>query len=494
MDVEQLKDDVRSGRIGVEQLVEFIAKLAQRVSELEKKLADAGRADATKKFDEAFSMRAEEKRQIGRGKIKPRQKKPLRRGRVTTAEKLKQATATEDCFPVDVAKDDCQFSHARPVWRLRDGRAVLVAYQIYRGPKNQYGKIPGVLGRTEFGLEILVTLTYLVYVVGLSFDKACGVLGFFQQLQLTKSQADKLLTQLSKHWEGEFERLCTLLANSAVVHADETSWSLKSVWTFLSEQARVQFFGVNKDAATLKKILDAESFTGLLCSDDAAVYTNFTHAQKCWAHLLRKAFKLTLLAPDNVEYRRVADRLLEIYRAACRVQRDGRLGDTGRARKANELYDQVTELCWPMWKEEFPQLDGPDDDYRLLCNELMRLMIAKELFAFVTAAPIATPLGEKILAPGTNNAAEQSLRAPASARDTGRTNKSPSGARRQSILSSVLDSLRCYLPTFTLATVLAEIDRWSATGISCFAQQLRHLGLKEPTHSVLNSVFPEPSG
>jgi len=55
------------------------------------------------------------------------------------------------------------------VWRLEQGRAVLIAYQIYRGPNSQYGKIPGVLGRSEFGLEIVVEIAYLVYVIGLSF-------------------------------------------------------------------------------------------------------------------------------------------------------------------------------------------------------------------------------------------------------------------------------------------------------------------------------------
>ena len=44
---------------------------------------------------------------------------------------------------------------------------MLVAYEIYRGPKNQFGKIPGVLGRSEFGLEIVVAIAYQVYIVGL---------------------------------------------------------------------------------------------------------------------------------------------------------------------------------------------------------------------------------------------------------------------------------------------------------------------------------------
>jgi hypothetical protein len=70
------------------------------------------------------------------------------------------------------------------VWRLENGRAVLIAYQIYRGPQNQYGKIPGVLGRSEIGMEIVVEIAYLVYVMGLSMDKVCQALQFLQHLRL----------------------------------------------------------------------------------------------------------------------------------------------------------------------------------------------------------------------------------------------------------------------------------------------------------------------
>ena len=52
--------------------------------------------------------------------------------------------------PEGVPQQDCHLSHTRPVWRLENHRAVLVAYQIYRGPKNQYGKIPGIEKLAEF--------------------------------------------------------------------------------------------------------------------------------------------------------------------------------------------------------------------------------------------------------------------------------------------------------------------------------------------------------
>ena len=434
--IEQLKEDLREGRIDAHRLVELMVSLQrklqtaeQRIAELEKQLGGS----TTPKVDEPFSMRAEEKRQEARGKTKRKAKRKGRRGRFSTADKVTQAERSVDVLPDGVDKSQCQWSHVRPVWRLENGRAVLIAYHIFRGPKNHYGKIPGVLGRSEFGMEIVVTIAYLVYVVGLSFDKVCLILNFFQNLKLGKSQADSLLYQLSRHWNNEFEILCTLLANSLVVHTDETSWSLNSVWAFLSEKARVLFFGVHKDADTLKAILDPATFAGLVFSDDAAIYANFSAAQKCWAHLLRKAIKLTLQEPNNVDYRNFTDRLLEIYRAACRVQRDGRFSEAGRTQKVADLDDEIFALCGPLWAAELPPLEGPDNDYRLLANELMRLMLAQQLFTFVTAQPVKQPNGVTPPLGATNNEAERTLRNPATARKTGRTNKTMAGARRQTI-------------------------------------------------------------
>ena len=381
------------------------------------------------------------------------------------------------------------------MWRLENGRAVLVAYQIYRGPQNQYGTIAGVLGRSEFGLEIVVEIAYLVYVTGLSFDKVCQLLQFLQNLRLGKTQADALLKRLARHWEKEFDVLCTLLANSLVVHADETSWSIHSVWAFLSEKARLLFFGVHKDADTLGQILDPQTFAGLVISDDAAVYANFSQSQKCWAHLLRKAIKLTLQEPDNAEYRQFTDRLLAIYRRACRVQQDKRLSAAGRVGKVAALADEVLQLCAPQWLLALPPLaEGPANDYRLLVNEVMRLAIDQQLFVFVTATAAAQPNGKQEPVSGTNNEAERTLRGVAEARKTGRTSKTLVGARRQTIMVSVLESLRVYLPTFTLGSVMAEITRWWQAGESCFTKLLNKMKLSPRSDSVLDHVLPVPDG
>ena len=71
-----------------------------------------------------------------------------------------------------------------------------------------------------------------------------------------------MLNRLAKEWLPEFDALCQLLAVSAVVYADETSWSINSVWAFLSEHSRITVFGCRKNGETLAVLLKKEDFKG----------------------------------------------------------------------------------------------------------------------------------------------------------------------------------------------------------------------------------------
>jgi len=158
------------------------------------------------------------------------------------------------------------------------------------------------------------------------------------------------------------------------------------------------------------------------------------------------------------------------------------------------LEDEIFALCDPLWLGNWPPREGLSDDFRLLINEVMRLMLAQQLFRFVTAKPVEQPNGQTQAVAGTNNEAERTLRGAAQARDTGRTSKTFRGARRQTILTSVLESLRLYLPEYTIWSVLAEVKRWSEAGRSCFAELLAKLKLALPSEATLDLIFSPSSG
>jgi len=363
----------------------------------------------------------------------------------------------------------------RAVWRLEGGRAVLVGYRVFGGPHGPEPRIPGVTPRCEYGLEILVVLAFLVYVIGISLDKACAVLGFFCALPLRKSQADALLRQLARHWEGEFETLCDLVARAAVVYMDETGWKIGqegcSLWVFASALQRVFLFGCHKDGKTLDTILPEDIFEGVGVSDDAAVYQRrFSGAQKCWAHLLRKAIRLALLYPRKKSYQRFLDHLLALYYDAKRAAADGRLSSKGREQKVAEFEGRLSDLCRPHWRQMTPEMPPHEREFANLAEELTQRLFDEELFTFVLH-PEVDP---------TNNLAERLQRSPAKDRGAGRTSKTASGARRRSVITSVLESLRVNLSPFTLRSVVEEAARWMREGISLFKQHLQAITAATP--------------
>ena len=475
MDVRQLKKDVRDGLIRAGQLLDLLLdqhnttrrlqaevdRLKQRLAQYEPEVLGDTSPEAAKKADTSrqYSLQAEEKRRRRRRK----KKSP---GRRPNSVKFADAGRTEDVYPPDVRPDQCQLVRQRAVWRLEDGRAVLVGYRVFRGPGVGEPRIPGVTPRCEYGLEILVVLGFLVYVIGISLDKVCQVMQFFCRLPLQRSQADALLRQLARHWEPEFDVICDLVARAAVVYMDETGWKIGkdgcSLWVFASACQRVFLFGCRKDADTLDAMLPREVFTGVAVSDDAAVYRRrFTWAQKCWAHLLRKAIRLALLYPRKKSYQRFLDCLLALYYDAKRAAADGRLGCAGRENRVAELEDRLCILCRPYWQEATADMSPHQRDFANLVNELLQRMMDEELFTFVLD-PEVDP---------TNNLAERLQRSPAQDRKTGRTSKTAAGARRRSVITSVLESLRVNLPKFTLWNVVEEVARWIVEGVSLFAKQ-----------------------
>jgi transposase len=489
MDVRRLKTEVREGRVSADWLLDALEEAYRRIGRLEAELGRVTQRLAqyepevakeqntspslTAPRSSRYSLEAEEKRR--REKQRRRRRKKKSPGRRPNEVKFAEAHRTEEIYPPGVPHAQCRLVRRRAVWRLEDGRAVLVGYCVFNGPGGREPRIPGVTSRCEYGLEILVVLAFLVYAIGISLDKACEVLQFFCGLPLKKSQADALLRQLARHWEPEFEVLCDLVARAAVVYMDETGWKIGqetcSLWVFASTLQRVFLFGCRKDADTLETILPADVFQGVGVSDDAAVYQRrFAWAQKCWAHLLRKAIRLALLYPQKKSYQRFLDGLLALYYEAKRAASDGRLGTEGRERRVAGFEERLCVLCHPYWRDPTPEMRPHERDFANLVNELLQRLMDEELFTFVLN-PDVEP---------TNNLAERLQRDPAKDRDAGRTSKTAAGARRRSVITSVLESLRANLSQFALQNVLDEVLRWMTEGVSRFKQQLQAIAAPLP--------------
>lgn len=495
MDTNKIRKDWELGKaVDVGALLDSIDGLHQRIAELENSIKKLTKSD---RIEEPFSVAAEEKRQQERKAARKARNKALKEklGRKSNDAKLQAAVRTERVFPLGFSKKECVPSHTRPVWRLEENKAVIVAYEVWMHKASKtYGKIPGVIGRSGYGLEFILAVAYQVYSLGLSFDKVALLTRFFQGFKIGKSQIDAMLHQLAKHLEGEFDNLCSMVANSMILHADETSWSIHSVWAFITESARVLLHGVHKDASTLEAIVNPTLFGGVAISDHASVYGRFTKMQKCWAHLLRKSIRICLLAPNEKRFTTLRDGLLEIYSAAKRLKVDGRYGDDGRLAACYGLQDKLHDLICPECQvHRGKSYDGALEEYRLLINELLTLSVDESLFTFVTTSNAKRPNGTDLAASGTNNEAERTLRGVARARNTDQASKTPRGARRRTIVVSTMESIRCFVKDYTLGSITDEILSWQKNGLSCFERHLQTLKNAMRSKGILNRLYGQPA-
>lgn len=473
----------RDQRIGelletVRRQAEEIQRLNGRIAELEAVLGQRKEANASKppRFSGNYSLGAQDKQRSRRRK----KKSP---GRRPNSEKVSQVQRTQNVYPEGVLPEGCCFHRDRLVWRLENGRAVFVRYRLHRESGTHHvAKLPDVLPRSEYGLEIGITLAYLVYSLNLSIDQARELLRFFCHLELSASQADLLLNHLAKLWKADFEALVEMMAWATVVYLDETGWKVSAqrcyAWVFTSLLHTVLLYGRKRDAVVLDEMLPRDVFTGIGVSDDYAVYRNrFSKGQKCWAHLLRKAIKLMLSYPDNPRYREFFEELLSVFREGKRWQKDGRLSEAGRRRKLDEIEEGFRTLCFDFRPGEQQRQAPGGTDLAALLKELVRCLADGELFTFVLHPDVNA----------TNNVSERTLRNSAQARNTGRTSKTEGGAQRRSVITSVFVSLRQNLPELTLQSILEEVTEWCRTGQSLFRRQLQHLrrANKPPPNSEL---------
>ncbi len=231
---------------------------------------------------------------------------------------------------------------------------------------------------------------------------------------------------------------------------------------FLSEKARVFIFGCRKDANTLAQILPKESFVGILVSDDAAVYQGFTKSQKCWAHLLRKAIRFTLLQPDNEEYKTFLNGLLDVYRAAKRASADQRLKETGRAARVSEHVDTLSALCVSRCKADDVQVksdDETDHDFNNLVQEVARTDVRLRV-VYVRAASgsernqqRSRTITSRCRSGSTNRSHQQNSSRCSASDDSGQRAGIPQTAP----------------PEFTLSSVQTELQTWWQPAKVCLA-------------------------
>jgi len=231
-ELKQRDDTIQQQADTIGRLTARIGQLETESEELKKLLAGKAEAKSAKKptFTQNYSLDKNER------KRKRRKKSTGRRSNDAKRDLIEHRF---DIFPPNADRQQCVFRREQFAWRLINGRAVYVAYNIHDLPDSKELPLPTGLrnSRSEYGIEIILTLAYLHYWIGVSIDNAREIMRFFTGLELPKSgqtvrhhrRADRAFDD-RLHRRDRLEGGQAFLLHLGVLHGHACAVSLRR-WT-----------------------------------------------------------------------------------------------------------------------------------------------------------------------------------------------------------------------------------------------------------------------
>lgn len=457
-----------------------IKELKSKVTDLENQLKEMAKAKTSKKpkFANAnYSLKTQEVKKWEWVLIHAERYNNVWRKSKSQRIEKDQACTIEYVYPKNINQSKCIFSHQRLITRLINGKKEMILYRIFKEKwTNNTWKIEWVLKWSEYWIEIVITLAFMIYSLQLSIDQAKQILEFFCDIKIWRSEIDSLLSQLSNNWEKEYDTIADIILISLVVYIDETWWKVWKdhcyAWMFKTLSHTLALYWKNRSEDILDSILPRWEYKWTAITDFYKVYEwYFSSMQKCWAHFLRDAIKLTLLYPYNTEYKDFFEEFFAVFIEwkQLKVEFENKnytLTHDQKAIKVEILKNKISSICSKSDTKLNKDTTKDQRNYVNLQKRIMKSNIGENsLFTFILIKNVEP----------TSNKVEQALRNTAKARNNYQTSKTESWAKKRSIITTVIESLKWNIQDFSFKTVIAEVIKWWEEWISLFQKQLQYL-------------------
>ena len=329
----------------------------------------------------------------------------------------------------------------------QDLKAEVVEHTIHRDwcPKCKKSVEPVVseaLPNSTLGNRVLVLTAWLHYALGNTLSQIIEVFNFHLPIKLTPGGLIDQWRRLAEIFETWYEQIRQQGNESAVLHADETSWRVSGkthwLWCFAAENLTYFMIDRCRGSPALLKFFTQE-FQGTLVSDFWGAYNkvNCARRQLCLVHLLRDFMTVEQYKRHGPHWPEFAKKARRLIHDAIRLgKRDDVTAEEFASRRAR-LDARLQELIDAPWE---------DSQAKRLIKRLRRHQ--GELFTFLDQANV----------PFDNNHGERSIRPAVIIRKNSYCNRSVNGARTQAVLMSIYRTLkqRGHDPIATVANALSE--------------------------------------
>lgn len=280
---------------------------------------------------------------------------------------------------------------------------------------------------STLGTRLLSLTAWLHYGLGNTLSQIIEVFNFHLQMKISSGGLLQMWRRLAEILFPWYEQIRRETLDSAVLHADESSWRVNGkthwLWCFANESSSLFLIDRSRGSPALEKFF-TEEFGGTLVSDFWGAYNWVACEQRqtCLVHLLRDLEHTEKYRSPRTDWTQFAKKMRRLVRDAIRLwkRRDELTPETFASRRGR-LDARLEELIDTAWD---------DSQARRLIKRLRRH--ANDLFTFLDQPGV----------PFDNNLAERAIRPAVIIRKNSYGNRSDQGADVQAILMSIFFTLK----------------------------------------------------
>ena len=303
-------------------------------------------------------------------------------------------------------------------------------------------RVTSVLPKSTIGNGILAFSAWLHYALGNTISQICSVLNYHLSFTLSKGGLVQMWQRLAVILEKWFCEIIEDIQQKGALHGDETGWRVNGktnwLWCFTSDDSTIFSIEESRGHEVILKYLK-DNFNGILISDFWPAYNLLkSKKQKCLVHLLRELEKVDKYKPCNENWNEFAKKLRKVVFDAINLYKEDKENEVENyGSYVQKIKDELRGIIQTEWSHK---------EAKRLIKRLKRH--ENELFTFLEYENV----------PFENNFGERSIRGAVIMRKNSFNNRSKKGAATQSILMSVLYTIkqRNLNPIETIKDALAK--------------------------------------
>lgn len=287
-----------------------------------------------------------------------------------------------------------------------------------------WAKMTASLKNSQLGLRLIVFTAWLHYLVGVSVSNIVKLLKVVSHFKVTPGGLTQAWKNLALHLEPIYEEIGKTVADSAVLHGDETGHRINGVthwlWAFATKSFCYYVIDRSRGSPVVQKVL-GKIFNGILVCDFWGAYNRLCALakQRCFYHLFTELVKVDK-KNASPQWKAFRKKLCRLLRDAVRLsERKKKLSKSDFEHRKHRLYQRLDLLL---------VMQSNDKDVKRLLKRLRRHR--DELFTFLEYDNVSPY----------NNHGEQQMRRPAIVRKISQQNRSKRGAKVQAILLTLFQS------------------------------------------------------